>query len=68
MKWFWISTPVFTVGVDLNDDYIITKTAPIVNKFRGQHVKKLLHWCERKWPMKVTYHIYGVPCDAPEQY
>lgn len=56
MKWLWISTPVFTVMVDVDSNGRITRAAPIVGKFIGQTYKSLLSWCYNKWPTEIQYY------------
>lgn len=49
MSWVWISVPDrFTCSIDLEVNRI-TKTAPILNKFKGQDVENLRRWLNYKF-------------------
>lgn len=41
---YWISCKKFTVEVETNPHGIVTHAAPIVRKFQGQPLNKLLDW------------------------
>jgi len=40
----WLSCSKFTVLVELDDDYVIIKGAPIIGKFVGQPYSDLRTW------------------------
>jgi hypothetical protein len=44
MPAYYLSTHKMTVCVDTNAEGVITKTAPIVAKFRWQHIDNLRSW------------------------
>lgn len=43
MNKYWLSCQQFTVGFETEND-IITKTAPIIDKFKGQRFTNLINW------------------------
>jgi len=46
-RW-WFSCEAFTCLVVSNEDNLVTvKSAPIVRRFVGQHIKNLANWCRR---------------------
>ena len=46
---WWFSCNTFTCYVQTDENDLVTdKSAPIVKKFVGQHVKKLVGWIKRK--------------------
>lgn len=46
-KSFWLSSNKMTISVDTNRKGIIIFCAPIVRKFKGQHIKKLVKWMRK---------------------
>jgi hypothetical protein len=49
---FWLSSKKMTIGVDTDEKGIIIDSAPIVRKFRGQHIKNLVSWMRRQGGFK----------------
>jgi hypothetical protein len=43
---FWISCHKFTVQVNTDARDVIIDAAPIVQRFKGQHVVSLLRWAK----------------------
>ena len=43
-RYWWFSSSKMTVYVATDDKDIIVSTAKIVQKFKGQHIKKLADW------------------------
>ena len=43
-KWFWVSNPLFTVAVIVNDKGIIVDGPPRVRVFVGQPLTNLVGW------------------------
>ena len=48
MTTYYLSTYKMTIAVDTNAEGVITKTAPIVSKFRWQHIDNLRAWLIKK--------------------
>lgn len=59
MAWIWLSTPKFTVSVDLDTTGRVTQAAPIMRVFNGQDYQNLLGWANKKWPQETRWKIYG---------
>ncbi len=45
---YYISFGSVTCGVEIDNKGIIIKTAPILNKFKGQSIKNLEKWLQSK--------------------
>ena len=43
---WWLSSPKMTVKVVVSREKRIVEVAPIVQKFVGQHISKLIGWME----------------------
>lgn len=43
----WLSCPKFTVFVEVGERGIITDCAPVVRRFKGQHLNDLRRWLRR---------------------
>jgi hypothetical protein len=42
---WWLSCSAFTCYVASDeDDFVMKQSAPIVRRFRGQHIKRLVRW------------------------
>jgi len=52
MRSFWLSSRKMTMGVDTDDKGIIINSAPIVRKFKGQHIKNLVKWMKKQGGFK----------------
>jgi hypothetical protein len=50
----WISSSWATGLVVIDDEGIITDTAPVWKKFRGQAIESLTGWLKRKSEVKVV--------------
>ena len=51
----WVSCPVWTVQVDVDDRDVIIWAAPIVSRFTGQPLWHLREWCRQKgWPLTMV--------------
>lgn len=59
IQWTQVVTQSFTCGVKTEDD-IITETAPILKKFKGQPFSNLINWLSNKIG---TYKL--LPLDPP---
>jgi hypothetical protein len=59
-KWYF-STQKATCLVKTDNDNIITETAPIWSKFKGQHIKNLATWLRSKWGGLKYEEIKGPP-------
>lgn len=40
----YLSNPKITIGIEVNEDYIIIEAPPVVKKFIGQPLKNLIKW------------------------
>jgi hypothetical protein len=47
--WAWISTPSFTIRVELDPGFFIIEAAPVVKWSKRKHVIDLVRWCERRF-------------------
>ena len=45
MRWFYVSCPRFTVAVAVDSQGLIRTGPPIVRKFAGQSLQRLVQWC-----------------------
>jgi hypothetical protein len=52
MPVFWLSSNKVTVMVDTDADGKITKAAPAVNIFVGQHLNNLVKWLRKQGGFK----------------
>ena len=52
MPVFWLSSEKMTVLVDTNAEGKITKAAPVVNTFVGQHINNLVKWMKKQGGFK----------------
>lgn len=46
---YWVSCNKFTCGVEIDDEGIIIKCAPIVKRFKGQGIENLSKWMKKKF-------------------
>lgn len=53
MKHYWVSCKKFTVGVETDDQHVITDAAPIVRRFIGQHMRNLVKWARKLGGLRV---------------
>lgn len=53
MKTYWLSSRVMTIGVEVDENDIITKTPPIAEKFIGQKLSNLIRWMEKQGHFRI---------------
>lgn len=46
---YCVSCNKFTCGVEIDDKDVIILTAPILQKFKGQHINNLKKWMNKKF-------------------
>ena len=63
VRLIWFSCRRFTVGVVVDEDWVIRESPPIVRAFVGQPLASLRRWAEsRRWgPIEVLTMGVGLP-------
>ena len=54
-KHYWLSNDKMTVAVYTDMNNIIIDAAPIVLKFKGQHIDNLINWMKKQKEFKYEY-------------
>jgi hypothetical protein len=50
-KDYWVSSPIMTVAVSVDEKDIITRAAPVVRRFMGQPLRNLTSWLRKHGPV-----------------
>lgn len=54
MTSWWLSCSKFTVQVEADDEQIVRKAAPIVHRFIGQPMHRLVGWASKLGDFKIV--------------
>jgi len=58
VDWIWLSTPIYTVRLEINNKGIVYFVPPIVKWTKGKHYEDVLKYFKNRFLEELIYKIY----------